>query len=604
MPSLAPLTIRTAGGVALAALLALSMAACRDGTRNPAPPPEQKAGDQTGGTKPVSPPAEAGEMEADEQDSIVVTGSRIRRSMDRSEAPITSLGGTNSASPAYSYAPTPESIAPPPPPIIDRERYEDVDPNAVVSVADEPVSTFSVDVDTASYAIMRRYLNDGSLPPRDAVRIEEMINYFDYDYPLPESREEPFAMALEVTPTPWNSDTQLLRIGLQGYELADTETKPLNLVLLLDVSGSMNSPDKLPLLKKALGLLIDTMTGKDRISIAVYAGAAGVILEPTSGSEKGKILAALDSLSAGGSTAGGEGIRLAYSLAERNLDPERINRVLLATDGDFNVGITDPEKLEDFVARKRDTGIYLTVLGFGRGNLNDAMMQKLVQAGNGQAAYIDTLREARKVLVDGVRATLFPIAKDVKIQVEFNPARVAEYRLIGYETRLLERSDFNNDKVDAGEVGSGHSVTAIYEITSTDSEGRLIDDLRYGGEDEEQPAPAASDKADEIAFVRLRYKLPEESESRLMETPVTDDMVAAQFEEASQEARFAVAVAGFGQLMRGDPNLKAISLEDLLTIALNAKGADPYGYRAELTQLMRLAQSASALDTNLVPPRP
>ncbi len=559
-------------------------------------------------------PAPAGPGKRADDTKTLPPGSRIVRGENESAAPPSgaiggiigtpkmrdrSFGASPSAS-AGGYSlesapPSPPRMAQPAP--VDRDKFEDVDPNSVVSVEDQPVSTFSVDVDTASYSIVRRYLNNGVLPPRDAVRVEEMVNYFDYDYPLPTSAGEPFQAAIEVMPSPWNPDTQLMRIGVQGYDLASEETKPLNLVLLLDVSGSMNAPDKLPLLKKALGLLIDTLGDEDRVSIVVYAGAAGVILEPTPGADRGTILAALDGLSAGGSTAGGEGIEMAYTLAERNMDKERLNRVILATDGDFNVGITDPQKLEDFVARKRDTGIFLTILGFGQGNLNDAMMQRLVQAGNGQAAYIDTLQEARKVLVDDVRATLFPIAKDVKIQVEFNPARVAEYRLIGYETRLLDRSDFNNDKVDAGEVGSGHSVTALYEIAAPGSDGQLIDPLRYG-KDEAEPADEGTAQAsDEIAFFRLRYKQPDEDESRLIETPVTDGMVAASLEDASQEARFAAAVAGVAQILRGDPAIKSGDLGTMLDLALAARGEDTYGYRAEFTQLVRLAQSAKALDT-------
>ncbi len=567
---------------AFAIALGLLLAGCTETQRNK--PEEQTRTENTEETR------DASEKETDKQDEIVVTGARPRR--------LTGTGDTH----AYAPAPMPEAsrIAPSyptrqVPSEVDRERYEDVKPNTVIAVADQPISTFSVDVDTASYAVVRRYLNDGGLPPRDAVRVEEMVNYFDYAYPLPEDRERPFAMALEVMPTPWNKDTQLLRVGLKGYALEPEETPAVNLVLLLDVSGSMEAPNKLPLLKKAMALLVDTLDGDDSIAIAVYAGAAGVVLEPTSGDDKGKILSALEGLSAGGSTAGGRGIELAYKLAQRNFDPDKVNRVILATDGDFNVGITDPEKLEDFVARKRETGVYLTILGFGQGNLNDALMQTLVQAGNGQAAYIDTLREARKVLVDDVRATLFPIAKDVKIQVEFNPARIAEYRLIGYETRLLDKADFNNDKVDAGEVGSGHAVTALYEIAAVGSAGRLIDPPRYQGNAPE--TPQTEDPRGEYAFVRLRYKLPEEDESRLIETPVTGDLGETRLAQVSQEARFAAAVAAFAQFLRGDSHLKDMDLDQILDLAQGARGDDPYGYRAEFTQLIRMAQAAGALDT-------
>ncbi len=503
-----------------------------------------------------------------------------------------------------SGTPVPQSVAPPPPPRpSDREQYEEVDPNPVKVVAEDPVSTFSIDVDTASYAVMRRYLNDGTLPPSDAVRVEEMINYFSYDYPVPSAADEPFEPALAVMPSPWNASTQLLRIGIKGYALDQEETPPVNLVLLLDVSGSMNDEDKLPLLKKGMRLLVDSLDADDRVSIVVYAGASGVILEPTPGNNKTAIMGALDRLSAGGSTAGGEGIRLAYALAEQNFDEDAINRVILATDGDFNVGITDPQKLEDFIVRKRETGVYLTVLGFGRGNYNDALMQRLAQSGNGQAAYIDTLREAQKVLVDDLRATLFPIAKDVKIQVEFNPATVAEYRLIGYETRLLDRADFSNDAVDAGEIGSGHTVTALYEIARVGSDGRLTDPLRYQQEDD--PEETGSQDLDaELAFVRIRYKLPDEDESRLIERPVETAIAVNQFEDAPDDARFAAAVAAFGQYLQDAPYLKELTLPEILDIAQNAKGADPYGYRAEFTQLVRLAQSAQAMEPLAAPPQP
>ena len=365
---------------------------------------------------------------------------------------------------------------------IDREEYQDVDANPVVATAEEPVSTFSIDVDTASYSVARRYLNDGVLPPTDAIRPEEVINYFDYAYPLPESAEAPFAATTTVTDTPWNADTRLLHIGVQGYDVIPDERPRANLVFLIDVSGSMSAPDRLPLAIQGLRLMLGEMDRDDTISIVVYASASGVVLEPTPVSDRGRIEAALESLSAGGSTAGGEGLRLAYALAERNFDEQAVNRVIMVTDGDFNVGITRDERLEDFVARKRESGVYLSVMGFGRGNYNDALMQTIAQAGNGTAGYVDTLQEARRLLVEEAGSTLFPIANDVKIQVEFNPARVAEYRLIGYETRALERSDFNNDAVDAGEIGSGHSVTAIYEITAPDSPARMVDPLRYQSE--------------------------------------------------------------------------------------------------------------------------
>ncbi|MBU3915803.1 VWA domain-containing protein, partial [bacterium] len=350
-----------------------------------------------------------------------------------------------------------------------RDKFEKITPNPIKLTSKEPVSTFSVDVDTASYAFVRKQLNNGVLPQKNAVRVEELINYFTYNYSLPDDKNQPFKPTVAVYQTPWNPDTKLLHIGIKGYDIDPGKKPRSNLVFLLDVSGSMESPDKLPLLRNSFRMLVDSLSPDDTVAIVVYAGAAGTVLEPTKASEKQKILSSLEQLTAGGSTAGGEGIRQAYALAESNFDKEGVNRVILATDGDFNVGIRNTEELKSFIERKRETGIYLSILGFGQGNYNDALMQTLAQNGNGNAAYIDSLNEARKVLVQEASSTLFTIAKDVKIQIEFNPAMVAEYRLIGYETRMLKREDFNNDKVDAGEIGSGHSVTAIYEITPPES---------------------------------------------------------------------------------------------------------------------------------------
>lgn len=470
------------------------------------------------------------------------------------------------------------------PQVVDTERYRDVVPNGVKSVANEPVSTFSIDVDTASYGLVRSYLQQGNVPPRDGVRIEELLNYFDYDYPLPVSRDEAFKPFIALAPSPWAAGKTLLHIGLQGYAEPPRERPPLNLVLLLDVSGSMDEPNKLPLVKQSIQVLVDQLSPRDRISIAVYAGAAGMVLEPTPGNEKGKILGALDALKAGGSTAGGEGLALAYALAERNFDRASINRVLIATDGDFNVGITSDQRLEDFVAAKRETGIYLTVLGYGRGNYNDALMQTLAQKGNGNAAYIDTLAEARKVLHDEIQASLFPIADDVKIQIEFNPARIAEYRLIGYETRALAREDFANDRVDAGEVGSGTSVTAIYELTPIGGK-TLFEPLRY------QSAPASTSVAgDEIAFLRVRHKAPGTQKSRLIERAIRADAASASLAAAPEATRFAIAVAAYGQLLRGDPYLDTpFGYDQVIGLANGAKGSDEFGWRAEFVQLARAA---------------
>jgi Ca-activated chloride channel family protein len=476
------------------------------------------------------------------------------------------------------------------PPSTGDERYGDFKTNPVKLVSEEPVSTFSIDVDTAAYANVRRFLTDGTLPPMDAVRTEELINYFPYAYPLPESKEEPFRADVAVFDSPWDSGSQIVRIGLQGYDIPKTTRPPANLVFLVDTSGSMQDPDKLPLVKQSLRLLTEQMQPTDSISIVAYAGDAGVVLEPTKGSERMKILSAIEAFSAGGSTAGAEGIRQAYALAETSFQKNAINRVILATDGDFNVGITDPSELEDFVARKRDTGVYLSVLGFGTGNLNDLMMQKLAQAGNGNASYIDSLMEARKVLVDEMGSTIFTIANDVKIQIEFNPALVAEYRLIGYETRLLNREDFNNDKVDAGEVGSGHAVTALYEITAPDSKSRLVDDLHF------QPKPdAPQPDSNALAWLKIRYKLPGETESRLIQQPI-EAAARTSFEAAPAEARFAVAVAAFGQLLRKDPNVGSMTLADVQRIAAGARGEDAFGYRGEFLRLVQVAQSSAALE--------
>lgn len=480
---------------------------------------------------------------------------------------------------AFSYAP---------PPVLEgpiTEKYEETDPNPVKLVSEEPVSTFSSDVDTAAYSVMRRYVASmNEFPPSDSVRVEEYINYFDYNYREPVSAAAPFAPTVWVTPTPWNPGTRLMHIGVKGYDLQPAKTPNTNIVLLLDVSGSMEVENKLPLVKKSVALLVDEMSKDDTISIVVYAGAAGVVLEPTAGNRKSEILAALDKLSAGGSTAGGEGLTVAYRLAEQNFAKDKVNRIILATDGDFNVGVVNAESLEDFVARKRDTGIYLTVLGFGEGNYNDVIAQNLAQAGNGVAAYIDTLNEARKVLVREFRSTLFPIAKDLKFQVEFNPAVVAEYRLIGYETRLLNREDFNNDAIDAGDIGSGHTVTALYELAMVGSSARLIDDLRY------QKTPAPGGSTEELAFVRLRFKLPTEQASRLIEMPVKTADIYESLDKAPADARFAGAVAAFGQKLQRAGHTDRYSYDDLISLAQGAKGADRYGDRAEFINLVRAAE--------------
>jgi Ca-activated chloride channel homolog len=474
-----------------------------------------------------------------------------------------------------------------------RDKFEEIKENPVKLVTEEPVSTFSIDVDTTSYAVMRRALNNGYLPPKDAVRIEELINYFDYDYAVPESRNEPFKPTVALYDAPWNPDKVLMHVGIKGHELpADAQKPHSNLVFLLDTSGSMNSADKLPLLQQAFRMLVDTLGADDTISIVTYAGSAGVVLEPTKVSDKQAILNAIDNLRAAGGTAGAEGIRTAYELAEAKFDKDGVNRVILATDGDFNVGITDQNQLKDFIERKRDSGIYLSVLGFGQGNYNDAIMQTLAQNGNGNAAYIDSINEARKVLVDEATSTLYPIANDVKIQVEFNPLKVAEYRLIGYETRQLNREDFNNDKVDAGDIGAGHTVTAIYELTPAGSKAQLIDDLRYGQQNLETQAKTAGEgESNEYAFLKMRYKLPGEQESTLITRPITD----ADYKPLASEKddiRFAAAVAGFGQLIRGESYVQDFGYDNVIELANGARGADPFNYRGEFVNLVRNAKVA------------
>lgn len=477
-----------------------------------------------------------------------------------------------------------------------RDRFESVSPNPVKQVAEEPVSTFSIDVDTSSYAFVRRALNEGRLPPKAAVRAEEMINYFDYDYPRAASPEEPFKPTITVTPSPWNTSNRLVHIGIKGYELAPTERPRANIVLLIDVSGSMAPADRLPLVKSGLRMLIDELKPEDSVGIVTYASGSGIALTPTKVVEKSKILAAIDGLGAGGSTAGAQGIEDAYRLIEETYDKGAVNRVILATDGDFNVGMTNDEDLKGLIERKREKGIFLSILGVGRGNYNDRLMQTLAQNGNGVAAYADTLNEARKVLAEQASKTLFPIAKDVKIQVEWNPDRVTEYRLIGYETRNLRREDFNNDKVDAGDVGSGHTVTAIYEITRKGAAGRLVDDLRYAKAGEARPQAQSANEATaasgELGYLKLRYKLPKSDTSVPMGVAITDGMAVASLDAASSEVRFSVAVTAFAELLRGSPHVGAFDYEAVRALAQSARGEDAYGSRAEFLSLVRLAKSA------------
>jgi Ca-activated chloride channel family protein len=568
-------------------LAALALASCSRSGVEPLPPAEPVA-------------AKAGSEAADES-QIVVTGSRIPSPALESPVAITVVGeeGARSQSaPPPAFTVSSQRMARPNlqlrqrpfnPPEVGRDRFTSVSENPFRVAAEEPVSTFSIDVDTASYSFVRASLNRNVLPQQAAVRTEEMINYFPYDYAAPRSAAQPFSNHISVFPSPWSPGRKLVRIGIKGFDVRRAQRPPANLVFLVDTSGSMNEASKLPLVKQSLAMLLDQLGEDDRVAIVTYAGTAGTALEPTPASEKATILAVIDRLGAGGSTAGAEGIRQAYALAERNLDPKGVNRVILATDGDFNVGITEPEQLKGFVARERGKGVFLSVLGFGMGNNNDALMQTLAQNGNGAAAYIDTVAEARKTLVEEATSTLFPIAKDVKIQVEFNPATVAEYRLVGYETRMLAREDFDNDKVDAGEIGSGQSVTALYEIVPVGGP-RVLGDLRYSA-----PVGRAEGTAGEYGFVKIRYKLPKSDVSRLISAPIDRSNEVLRFADAPRDARFAAGVAAFAELLKGGKYSGSISYDDVLAIVGGARGEDRFGYRSELLELVRAAKAARSM---------
>ena len=468
------------------------------------------------------------------------------------------------------------------------EAYDAVKENVFVSTQKNPLSTFSIDVDTAAYANMRRFLNQNQLPPKDAVRIEEMVNYFHYNYPDPKGKH-PFSITTEISSAPWNPEHRVLMIGLQGKKVDTSKMPRNNLVFLLDVSGSMNNPNKLPLLKKSFKLLVENMRADDRVAIVVYAGAAGLVLPSTPGKEADKILAALDKLSAGGSTAGGAGIKLAYKIAKENFIKDGNNRIILATDGDFNVGASSDGEMVRLIEEKRKEGVFLTVLGLGRGNYKDAKMEKLADKGNGNYAYIDTIMEAKKVLVTEMGSTLLTIAKDVKIQIEFNPAKVKGYRLVGYENRMLKNEDFNDDTKDAGEMGAGHSVTAFYEIIPADSDEELpgVDKLKYT----DAKISDAAKKSPELATIKFRYKAPKEDESQLIVEPVLDKGI--HWKKTSQDFRFASAVVELGLLLRGSEFKGAATFESLIARAKNAAGKDPHGYRAEFIRLAEMAEALS-----------
>ncbi|MBN1133195.1 MAG: von Willebrand factor type A domain-containing protein [Bacteroidales bacterium] len=466
------------------------------------------------------------------------------------------------------------------------EGYSAIHENGFRDVLHNPLSTFSIDVDKASYSNIRRFINMGQMPPKDAVRIEEMINYFSYDYPEPKG-EHPFSVYTELSACPWNPGHQLLHIGLKGKSIDKSKLPPSNLVFLIDVSGSMNSPNKLPLLKNAFTLLVKELRPEDRVAIVVYAGAAGLVLEPTTGSEKDKMLTAINDLQSGGSTAGGAGLRLAYKTAEEHFIENGNNRIILATDGDFNVGVSSNAEMERLVEEKREKGIFMTVLGFGMGNYKDDKMEIIADKGNGNYAYIDNIQEARKVFVTEFGGTLFIIAKDVKFQVEFNPARVKEYRLVGYENRLLNDEDFNDDRKDAGEMGAGHTVTALYELIPTGSEEETvsIDPLKY------QPnrKPADLKAARELMTVKLRYKKSDEETSTKVEIPIKGELL--DIEGTSDSFRFSAAVAEFGMILR-DSEFKAEgSIARVIELAKGAKGVDEEGYRSEFLRLVKTSEA-------------
>ncbi|WP_304036979.1 vWA domain-containing protein [Mesonia mobilis] len=464
-----------------------------------------------------------------------------------------------------------------PAPQENRESYQEIEENTFKMVNASPLSTFSIDVDKASYSNVRRMINNGQEVPKDAVKIEEFINYFDYDYPQP-TGVDPFSINTEVAQSPWNKDTKLVKIGLQGKEVPLDDIPPSNLVFLIDVSGSMNSTNKLPLLKSAFKLMVNQLRDEDKISIVTYAGAAGLALEPTS--DKNKILEALNNLNAGGSTAGGQGIKLAYKIAEENFIKKGNNRVILATDGDFNVGASSDQAMEDLIVEKRESGVFLTCLGFGTGNYQDSKMETLADKGNGNHAYIDTMQEAQRVLGTEFGSTLYTIAKDVKIQVEFNPAKVQAYRLIGYENRLLNAEDFNDDKKDAGELGSGHTVTALYEIIPVGVKSEWlkdIDDLKYSDK-------KVKGNAEDLLTVKFRYKKPDGDKSKLITKVVKDEDI--QLKNASTDLKFSAALAMFGMQLRESEYAKNISKENIIELAKAGKGKDEQGYRAEFIRLV------------------
>ncbi|HEY9048080.1 MAG TPA: von Willebrand factor type A domain-containing protein [Ohtaekwangia sp.] len=514
--------------------------------------------------------------DAQELKEVVVTGKHHRYKQDKRAAPAKvmteSVADYNMA-----YAPQPEQEEQ-----WNTEEYDAINENIFHDALRNPLSTFSIDVDAASYSNVRRFINNGSRPPKDAVRIEELVNYFDYDYSQPKN-DDPFAVITEISAAPWNTNHKLVHIGLQGKKIPTENLPASNLVFLIDVSGSMNEANKLPLLKSSLKMLVEELRPQDHVAIVVYAGAAGLVLEPTSGADKKRISEALDRLEAGGSTAGGAGINLAYATAKQYFKQGGNNRVILATDGDFNIGESSNAAMERLIEEKRKDGIFLTVLGYGMGNYKDSKMETLADKGNGNYAYIDNITEARKVLVNEFGGTLFTIAKDVKLQIEFNPTKVKAYRLIGYENRMLKSEDFNNDKKDAGELGSGHTVTALYEIipVGVESEFFKIDELKY----QTTKIDPSAKKSDELMTIKLRYKKPDEDVSKLIVHPLKDNNIALA--KTSDNFRWSASVAAFGMLLRESEYIKKFTYDDVVQLAQGSRGEDKEGYRIEFINMVK-----------------
>ena len=508
------------------------------------------------------------------------TGTETETADVISTVPLATAGAT--VANRASQPPAPTAVAP-------AERYAEFTAGSFVATADQAYSTFAADVDTVAYARIRRFIAEGALPPAEVVRIEELVNYFPYDYPVPADRYHPIAVSTELAPAPWSERTSILRVGIQGFHEDTVLRPPLNLVFLVDVSGSMDAPDRLPLLQRGLAELVATLRPVDRVALVTYAGGVETVLEPTPGDRQDEIRDAVLGLRPGGSTNGAGGLETAYDLAAASYDPKAVNRVILVTDGDFNVGVSSPDAIGDVAAARRDLGVYITVLGVGTDNLNDAIMQAIAQRGDGIAAYVDGEEEMRRALGDSTAHTLFPIADDVKIQVSFNPALVAEYRLLGYETRAITREQFYDDAADGGDVSAGHSVTAIYEIVpglsiASGTAAPRVEPVSY--------APAEAWRADGLAQVEVRYQRPRSDQVEQIVAQVTQADELVRLEQAGADTRFAAAVAGFAQLLRGDPYLKAFGYDDVVALAQAARGDDPFGYRAEFVQLVRLSDTA------------